>query len=180
MNRDESLRIDWLCGQYLAALEQLDFTRMEKIWELAAFEPELEKALHLLHEGLQEEEAQQNQNDVSQHLSQLVALHLPSAAIIPSPEKPFTVAEVITELLKDPRLESAAEMQSFIEKLGTSTEPLPSERALSKLRSWAEARFGTASPRFWQEFQQAALRLDLRRASTADYALAARTAPRER
>jgi hypothetical protein len=74
------------------------------------------------------------------------------------------------------RLSAAAHVLN--DRLRTAADELPADLGLSKLVAWAEARFGPADPEYWRAFHQAAIKLELRRAATIEYALAARSAPK--
>jgi len=173
MNRDESLRIDWLCGQYLAALEALDFNAMDKLWEMAANDTALEEAFHQLHEALLEEEQEQNRTDIKQ----VVQDHLPSAQIVDPPHQ-LTVADVMACWPNEARYQNHPEWNDLLATMRQSTEPMPSEVAASRLEAWAIRQFGSGSKLFWQAFHRAATMARMRMNSTTHYSLAARPAPK--
>ncbi len=179
MNRDDALRIDYLCELYLQAMEQLNFTALEKLWGLAAHDQDLEKAFHELNESLCEEIRQSDDSQTQEKLGQLVDHHLPSAIRVPPPQQRITVADVIRELVQHPFLAKTPELTELITKMTDSAEPLPLELGLTPLTTWAQAHFGTATPGFWRAFQQAALKLDFQQNAAPRYALAARSAPRQ-
>lgn len=179
MNRDDALRIDYLCELYLQAMEQLDFAALEKLWGLAAHDLNLEKAFHELNESLCEEIRQADDSQTQRQLGELVDQHLPSATRVPEPHSRITVADVMRELAQQPSQVKTPELAELITKLTDSSEPLPPELGLTPLTTWAQARFGSATPSFWRAFQQAALKLDFQQNAAPHYALAARSAPRQ-
>ena len=173
MNRDESFRIDWLCGQYLAALEELNFDAMDKFWEMAASDPDLEQAFHQLHDGLLEEEQEQLRSEIKQ----VVQEQLPSAQVIEPPQQ-LTVADVMACWPNDVRYQNHTEWNGLLTAMRQSTEPMPSEVAASKLEAWATQQFGTGPKLFWQAFHRATMLARMRVNSTTHYSLAARPAPK--
>ncbi|MFO0816275.1 MAG: hypothetical protein U0796_23900 [Gemmatales bacterium] len=58
MNHDVAQQIDWLCEQYLQALEHAQFSILSQLWDLAAHNEELELAFHELNEALLDEECE--------------------------------------------------------------------------------------------------------------------------
>ena len=104
--------------------------------------------------------------------------HLASAEILRPTAGVVTVADVADELFRHTPNRLPAEAHLFNERLREAAEPLPSNLGLPQLTAWAEALFGPAPPAYWKAFRQAAVKLELRRASEADYQMAARRAPR--
>jgi hypothetical protein len=104
--------------------------------------------------------------------------HLPSAEVADTTSGPVTVADVAEELFRHTPDRLPANAHVLNDKLRSAKEPLPEDLGLSGLTAWAEARFGTASAEYWRAFRQAALKLELRRASDVEYQLAARRAPK--
>lgn len=173
MNRDNSLRIHLLCADYLAAIEQQNFSAMEKLWALTEQYPGLEEAFHELHVGLLEEHDEQIRNE----LKQVVEQTMPSATVIDSPKQGITVAEVMSELNQSRLFDDATELKDLLVKLNSSKIPLPDELGYSRLSQWCMVHFGKGTARLWQAFQQAALKVKLRQDAGTHYSLAARKAP---
>ncbi len=174
----ENLRLARLTARYLEALETDDFPTQAKLWKLAETEPALTAAFQQVHADLAEEQAEAESATVTAVIAAAVEQHLPSAEIVTPAIGPVTVADVATELFRHPPGQLSAAAHSLNEKLRLSQDPLPADLGLSKLVAWAEAKFGTAPAEYWKAFRQAAIKLELRRASAEEYQLAARSAPR--
>jgi hypothetical protein len=172
MNYQDALRIHLLCSEYLAAIEQQNVPAMERLWNLAEQIPGLEEAIHELHLGLLEEHDEQIRDELKQVVNQTI----PSAKVIDSPGQQVTAAQVMNELQTSTFLQEPT-LKELITKLQTSTMPLPDELGFSRISQWGREHFGKGSQRFWQAFQQAALKIKLRQDSATIYSLAARKAP---
>lgn len=170
--------LDRLTEEYLAALAAADDESLDRIWERAATDPELEGALLDIEAALDADELEQEARAKERTIAGSVAAHLPSAEIIRPSTGPVTVGDVARELfLHTPdRLPAAA--HALNQQLLASLEELPTELGLTKLIAWAESRFGAAPSEYWRSFRQAALKLERRRGSEAEYQLAARKAPK--
>jgi hypothetical protein len=177
MNHDDALRIDWLCEQYLQAIETQDFASQEKLWERAAHDAQLLQAFRELNEGLLEEAEQKDDANTDVQIEAMVKAHMPSATVIQSPAR-LSVAEVSRALAQQLPGQQQPAIAALLTKLNASIESIPEVKGLTSLTQWAEAHFGKAPPGFWRVFQQAALKLEMQQAATSHYALAARPAPR--
>lgn len=177
--RERRLQVDLAACRYLEALEQGDHDTLAELWRRAEGEPDLEAALHELHAGLLEERQQAEVDRAAVTVTAAVETHLPSARVVRPESRPVTVADVAAELFRQPPGRLPAEAHRLTETLLTAAEPLPAELALSKLIAWAEARFGPAPPEYWKAFRQAAIQLELARASAVEYQQAARATPRK-
>lgn len=173
------LRLDLAATRYLDALEREDFDAMAELWRQAGEDHDLEEALHELHAGLVEERQIEQARRDAGALAEAVAKHLPSAEIIRPTTDPITVADVAEALFRQPPPRLPPEAHALNEKLRAAREPLPEHLGLSKLITWAEAKFGRAAREYWKAFQQAAIDLELRQASEAEYRMAARPTPRK-
>jgi hypothetical protein len=172
--RDRRHLLDLLAARYLDALERADVAEMEAVWSKAASDPELAEALREVHCGLLEEQAQASAATARAALTAAVETHLPSADIIRPAVGPVTVADVAEELFRHTPGRLPAEAHAVNDRLRSCREPLPEDLGLSRLTSWAEAKFGPAPPEYWRAFRQAAVNLELRWAAEAEYQLAAR------
>lgn len=177
--RDERLRLDLFASRYLDAFESHNFDAMSALWEEAGTDANLEKVLHELHAGLLEEQLEQEAQSATNALTEAVTQHLPSAEILRPTPGPVTVAEVAEELFRRPPPRLSAAAHALNEQLRLAREELPDDLGVSKLIAWAEAKYGKGPHDYWVTFRAAALELDLRRASEADYQMAARRAPRK-
>ena len=177
MNHDDALRIDWLCEQYLQAIETQDFASQEKLWELTVHDAELLQAFRELNEGLLEEAEQKDDGNTDVQIEALVKAHIPSATVIQSPAR-LSVASVSRALAQQYPGQQLPGIETLLAKLSESTETMPEVKGLTALTHWAEAHFGKAPSGFWRAFQRAALKLEMQQAATPHYALAARPTPR--
>jgi hypothetical protein len=166
--------IDRITASYLEALDREDIDVVDQIWERAATEPDLERALHELHLAQDAEDEKTTAQETVRIVARAVEQHITSAEIVRPVAGAVTVADVADELFRHTpnRLQASAHVLN--ERLRLEREPLPIELGLSKLTAWAEARFGPAPRDYWKVFREAALKLELRRAAEAEYRLAAR------
>ena len=172
------LQIDLTTARYLDALERDDFDAMSAIWQQAAKDTELATILREVHAGLIEEQTTEAVSVTQAALTFAVEANLRSAEIVRASADPVTVADVAEELFRHAPDRLPAEAHLLNERLRASREPLPEHLGLSKLIAWAEYKFGPAPPEYWKAFRQAAVKLELRRAASAEYHLAARPAPK--
>jgi hypothetical protein len=178
MTPNDRVRISLAAARYLEALECDDQEALDALWALAANDPEMLGAFHDIHAGLLEESQAQDRATIESAIAAAVEEHLPSAEIVNSKTGPVTVADVAVELFRHPPDRLPAEALALNERLRAAADELPTDLGLSKLVAWAEARFGPADPGYWRAFHRAAMKLELRRAATIEYALAARSAPK--
>lgn len=170
--------LDRLADQYLAALDASDYPTLDRIWEAAAFDPELEAILHELHAELDADDRRQEERALRRPVADAVATHLKSAEIVEPNAGPVTVGDVARELARHPPGGLPAATHTLNESLRASAEALPDDLGLSKLVARMEELAGPASPDYWKAFRLAALKLEMRRASAEEYQLAARRAPK--
>jgi hypothetical protein len=158
-------QLDLTAARYLDALERDDFATMEEIWRAAQTDLDLGIVLQEVHAGLVEERAAETASASSEALKAAIQEHLPSAEVTSTKIGPVTVAEVAEELFRHTPDRLPAEAHILNERLRTTQEALPEDLGLSRLVAWAESRFGEAPAEYWRAFRQAALKLELRRAS---------------
>jgi hypothetical protein len=171
-------QLDVTAARYLDALERDDFTTMEEIWRAAQEDRDLAVALQEIHAGLVEEQDSGLASFSSAALKTAVQEHMPSAEVTEVTGGLVTVADVAEELFRHTPDRLPVNAHVLNDKLRSTQEPLPDDLGLSGLTAWAEARFGNAPAEYWRAFRQAALKLELRRASGVEYQLAARRAPK--
>lgn len=178
MSDDDRLRIDLAAAAYLDALVRDDEETQARLWSEAAADPGLLAAFQEVHTGLLEENETADHVATGAAIAQATEAHLSSAEVVRSSAGPVTVGDVADELFRHApdRLPPAA--HTLNEALRSSSEPLPADLGLSKLTAWAEAQFGLGAAGYWAAFRSAALKLELRQAAAAEFALAARAAPR--
>ena len=166
--------LDRLTEAYLAALDAGDFPALERMWEDAAFDPELERALFEIEAAIDADNAEREERAAARTVGAAVETHLKSAVILRPDGGPITVGDVARELFRHTPDGLAAESHAFNADLQSSSEPLPDNLGLSKLTAWLEQRFGSIPAEYRPVFQRAALKLERRRASSVEYQLAAR------
>ena len=174
---ERRLRLDVAAARYLEAIERDDFDTLAALWTDAAADEELAAVLREVHAGLVEEQETAAAVEERDALTAAAARHLPSGTIVRPATGPITVADVADELFRRPPDRLPATVHQLNDRLRAAHEPLPPDLGLSKLTTWAEAKFGTAPEEYWKAFRRAALKLELRRAAEAEYHLAARPAP---
>jgi hypothetical protein len=175
---DRRFQVDVTAARYLDALERDDFAAMEEIWLVAQEDPDLLVALQEIHAGLAEEQGSGITPVSTAALKAAVHEYLPTAEVADAKAGPVTVADVAEELFRHTPDRLSADAHVLNDKLRSAKEPLPDDLGLTGLTAWAEARFGAAPAEYWRAFRQAALKLELRRASEVEYQLAARRAPK--
>lgn len=178
MTHHDRLRIDLAAAAYLDALGRDDVETQARLWGQAAADPGLLAAFQEVHAGLLEENEAAGHAATGAAIAQAAANHLSSAEVVRPPAGPVTVGDVAEELFRHTPARLPPEAHALNAALRTSSEPLPADLGLSKLSAWAEAKFGPAVAGYWAAFRAAALKLELRRAAAAEYALAARSAPK--
>ena len=170
--------MDRLAEQYLVAIYNEDFSTIERIWEMAALDTQLEEALHELHVAVDADDRERETAAATRAITNSVQSHLKSAEIVAPSTSPVTVGDVARELFLHPPDRLAAEAHQLNQTLEASREVLPEELGLTKLIAWAESQFGPAPSEYWKAFRLAALKLERRRGSAIEYQLAARRAPK--
>ena len=173
----DRFRLGWLTAQYLEAIEADDTFALEQLWKLAETDADLVAAFERVHADLAAEEDEREAVAAAAMIAAAVETHLPSAVVIRPAAGPVTVADVANELFHHAPDRLPAAAHALNETLRASHELLPADLGLSRLVAWAAAKFGPAPPEYWKAFREAALKLELRRAATTEYQLAARTAP---
>ena len=170
------LELDRLTEQYVRALRAADFPVLDRLWERATYDLEVESALLEIHDAFDADDRDQADWKVERLIAGSAAKFLTSAEIVTPSSGPVTVGDVARELFRHTPDRLPAEAHQLNQKLETSGEHLPHELGLAKLVAWAEGLFGPASADYWKAFQLAALKLERRRGSAVEYQLAARRA----
>jgi len=166
--------LDRITEAYIAALDTADIATLDRIWELAAADQELEAYLCELEAEIDADDKRLEEQALRQPFADAVRTHLKSAEIVEQNTGPVTVGDVARELVRNPPGGLPAEAYALIEQLQNSQEPLPENLGLSNLTAWAQQRFSAGPISLWKAFQQQALKLERRRASEVEYQLAAR------
>jgi len=179
MTHHDRLRIDLAAAAYLDALARDDVETQIRLWHQAATDPGLLAAFQEVHAGLLEENEAADHTATGAVIAQAAETHLTSAEVVCPPAGPVTVGDVADELFRHTPDRLPSEAYALNEVLRASSEPLPADLGLSKLTAWAEAKFGPAAAGYWSAFRAAALKLELRQAAAAEFALAARSAPKQ-
>ena len=171
--RDRRLWIDLTAAEYLAALEGEDFAAQERLWALAAADPELEAAFHEIHDGIIEEAQDAAVNPAIDAVRAAVLKHLPGVEL-DAPTGPVTVAMVARELFERPPARLTPEAAQLNERLKAAAAELPGDIGLTPLTRWLEANFGATPSGYAKAFQRAALTLRMRVNSDLEVQVAAR------
>ena len=178
MTRHDRLRTDLAAAAYLDALDRDDADEQARLWHQAAADPALAAALREVHAGLLEEAATAEEATARAAVARAADAHLTSGDVVRPAAGPVTVGDVADDLFRHTPDRLPPEAHALNAALRGSGEPLPADLGLSRLTAWAETKFGPAPAGYWAAFRAAALRLELRRAAAAEYALAARSAPK--
>jgi hypothetical protein len=178
MTHHDRLRIDLAAAAYLDALARDDVDTQARLWGQAAADPGLLAVFQEVHAGLLDENEASDHTATGAAIAQAAETHLTSAEVVRPPTGPVTVGDVADELFRHTPDRLPPEAHALNAALRASSEPLPADLGLSKLTAWAEAKFGPAAAGYWAAFRAAALKLELRQAAVAEFALAARSAPK--
>ena len=170
--------LDRWTAEYLDAFDAFDVAELERIWEYASREPQLEAALLDLHVALEREAEELEQKTAESAVISAVEKHLPSAEIVRPGNGPVTVADVADELFRHAPDRLNAEAHALNDRLRASHDPLPENLGITKFVAWAEGKYGRGAMEYWKAFQVAAIQLRLRHAAETDYQLAARAVPK--
>jgi hypothetical protein len=162
----------------LDALDAGDLGTVAALWERAAVEPDLERALGELTDGLAAEEGPEKtwQAD-AERVRALLRRTLPSAFPAAEPG-PLTVGDVAARVQADAALGgrlSGADRAANARLLGNAT-PLPDDLGLPRFERWRAALGVEAGPHYWRAFRQAAVLLAMSRCQRAGELAAARPA----
>jgi hypothetical protein len=164
---------------YLDALDAGDLETVARLWERAAADPELERILGELTDGLALEEGPDPHWKVDVgRIKDLLRQYLPSARGPAAPQGPLTVADIAARLQADSTLGgrlSAADQASNARLLGNST-PIPGELGLAHFEKWQQTLGISASAQYWRAFRQAAVLLSMGRCQQVGELAAARQA----
>jgi hypothetical protein len=167
-----------LAVRYLDALDMGDMQTVARLWERAASEPELERILGELTDGLALEEGPEPLWKVdTSRVKKLLRQHLPSGHAQPK-TGPLTVGDVAARLQADSTLNgqlSPADQASNARLLSSATV-LPDDLGLPSMEKWQQTLGISPSPAYWRAFRQAAVLLSMGHCQQAGELAAARRA----
>jgi hypothetical protein len=163
--------------RYLDALDAGDISALAELWERAAGEPELERLLGDLTDGLAAEEGLDAgwQTDAVS-VRTLLREHLPGAFPAETALPPLTVGEVAARLHSDAALAarwSGADRAANVRLLANRT-PVPEELGLPHFEKWQTTLGVSASSHYWRSFRQTAVLMAMGRCQQAGELAAAR------
>jgi hypothetical protein len=167
--------------RYLDALDAGDVALLAELWEHADVNPQLEKMLNELTDGIaDEEDLDPAWKADAERVRSLLREHLPSAFPVEVELPPLTVRDVAAQLQKDSALGARfhASDQTANSRLLADTTPLPGELGLPHFEKWKTRLGVSASPHYWRAFRQAAVLLAMGRCQQAGELAAARRAGR--
>jgi hypothetical protein len=162
----------------LRLLDALDAGHLDAVgalWEQAAADPDLERALGELTDGLATEEGPERTWEAdAERVRALLRRAMPSAFPAEAEPGPLTVGDVAARVQADAALGwrlSAADREANARLLGDRT-PLPDDLGLPRFDRWGVE----AGPHYWRAFRQAAVLLAMGRCQRAGELAAARQA----
>jgi hypothetical protein len=165
--------------RFLDALDAGNLDAVGALWEQAAADPELERSLGELTDGLAVEEGPERTWEAdAERVRALLRRTLPSAFPAEAEPGPLTVADVAARVQSDPALGgrlSAADREANARLLADRT-PLPDDLGLPRFERWRAALGVEAGPHYWRAFRQAAVLLAMGRCQRAGELAAARQA----
>jgi hypothetical protein len=168
--------------RYLDALDAGDINALAELWERAAGDPELERQLGELTDGLAVEEGLDTawQSDALS-VRTLLREHLPSAFPSETDLPPLTVGDVAARLQADVALGArwSDSDRAANSRLLVDSTPVPEELGLPHFEKWQTSLGIPASSHYWRSFRQTAVLLAMGRCQQAGALAAARRAGRE-
>ncbi len=170
--------LDRLTEAYLAALDAGDFPALDRMWDDAAFDPELERTLFEIEAAIDADDRERDDREAARIVGAAVETHLKSAEILRPEGGPVTVGDVARELLRHPPAGLPAAAYALNERLLSAAATIPSDLGFSKFVAWAEAQFGGAGESYWEAFYSGIIKLELRAGAEREFQLAARAAPK--
>ena len=178
--RDEVLR-DLLATQYLDALDRGDLESVASLWQQAADDPALERALCDLSDGiLSEEGPSADFKTDALRVKALSERHLSGRLLPEHHERPLTVGDVAANLQADAALGArlSKDDRTANARLLTDATPVPDQLSQSQLVQWTSRLGVKASASYWRSFRQAAVLLAMGRSQQSVELAAARQAGR--
>ena len=169
--------LDRICDEYLAALENLDHDALDRLLSLAGSNPDLALAFDELNDELNRLDAAEEATQAMAAVTDAIQTHLPTAEIAKPRSGPVTLAEAADLLFRQPPAQLPAETHRLNETLRSAATAIPTDLNLPKLIAWLEPLYGSAPKAYWKALYEAAMQLELRRASQPEYQLAARRVP---
>ena len=166
--------------RYLDALDAGDAGALADLWEQASANPELERVLSELTDGLAAEEGASFWQEDAARVRTLLSEHLPSAFTLSADPPPLTIRDVAARLQSDSALGArltSADRLANAQLLADST-PVPDELGLPQFEKWQATLGIRASGHYWRSFRQAAVLLTMGRCQRTAQLAAARTAAR--
>lgn len=165
--------------RYLDAHDASDLESIAALWEQAERDPNLERLLRELDEGLEQEgdPSASRQADESRVL-ELARASLPSAFPQAVDLAPLTVAEVACRLRGDPQLwrQLGPEDRRANDALAAMATPVPEELSQPALERWISGLGVSAGPGYWRTFRKAAVLMAMARCQQEGNLAAARQA----
>jgi hypothetical protein len=171
--QDRRFWIDLTAAEYLDALEREDFDAQDRLWLLAATDPDLEAAFLETHDAIVEESQAAAVNPTIDAVRAAVLKHLPGVEL-DAPTGPVTVAMVARELFERPPGRLSHEAAALNDRLQATAAELPADMGLTPLTQWLEDKYGPAPPEYAKAFRLAAIKLRIRVNSDAEVQVAAR------
>lgn len=167
-------------SRYLDALDAGDAGALADLWEQASVNPQLERVLGELTDGLAAEEESSFWQEDAARVRTLLSEHLPSAFAIGTDPPPLTIRDVAARLQSDSVLAArlAAADRLVNAQLLADTTPIPDELGLSQFEKWRATLGIRASGQYWRSFRQAAVLLTMGRCQRTAQLAAARSAGR--
>jgi len=163
----------------LDALDAGNLDAVGALWEQAAADPDLERALGELTDGLATEEGPERTWEAdAERVRALLRRAMPSAFPAEAEPGPLTVGDVAARVQADVALGgrlSAADREANARLLGDRT-PLPDDLGLPRFDRWRATLGVEAGPHYWRAFRQAAVLLAMGRCQRAGELAAARQA----
>jgi len=166
---------------YLDALDAGDAGALGDLWEQASANPELERVLGELTDGLATQEWLDPEWEAdAARVRSLLREHLPSGFSIETDPPPLTVGDVAAKLQLDSALGARLSTtdRATNAKLRLNTTQLPQELGLPHFVKWQTTLGVSASTHYWRVFQQTAVLLAMGRCQQAGELAAARRAGR--
>jgi hypothetical protein len=169
--------LDRVALRYLDALDAGDLETAALLWEAAADDPDLERLLGEVTDGVAEEEGVSGLAEAAEQVRALLRATMPSAYPAEAPP-PLSVGDVAARLQADAaagaRLDAADRVTNS--RLLGDQRQLPDHLGLPHFEEWRKSLGVSASPYYWRAFRDAAVSLAMGRCEQAVVLAAARPA----
>jgi hypothetical protein len=164
-----------IAAGYLQALDARDLDAVAALWERAGTDPELERLLHELNQGLIDEEDSTDTSSDAAEVVEIARRTMPEAFPMESPLAPLTASDVARRLEAEPsfhRLDSVD--RATHARLLADASTIPEELGLPSFDRWAAQLGITPGTMYSRLFRKVAILMNISRCQQSGRLAAAR------